>query len=203
MEKSSDKSSNSITLRDHVFDGIEEYDQKLPNWWLFTLYIMIVWFVIAWVAYYQLPLNAPTDHEKLESELAVIESKKQAELDKMMASLNDDSLMEMSKDPSNTSAGQAIFEAKCAACHGLDLSATMGGAKLPGVPLNDSEWLYGGHPLQIMYTVTNGSPDITKGMIAWKTQLSPSEIAQIVSYILSKQTAPPKPALKPRTETQS
>ena len=38
-----------------------------------------------------------------------------------------------------------------------------------------------------MKTVTNGSPDLSKGMIAWKDQLGPSEIAQVVSYILSKQ----------------
>lgn len=199
MQKSSD-TSDGITLREHVYDGIEEYDQKLPNWWLFTLYITMVWFVIAWVAYYQLPVNAPTDYEKLHKEIAQIESKKQAELEKMLASIDDDSLLEMSKDPNHTSAGQAIFESKCAACHGVDLTAKLGGVNLPGVPLNDSEWIYGGHPLQIMYTVTNGSPDITKGMIAWKAQLSPSEIAQVTSYILSKQTAPPKPALKPRTE---
>lgn len=186
MNKKSD--SDSIILREHVYDGIEEYDQKLPNWWLFTLYITIVWFVIAWVAYYQLPLGLPSDHEKIDSAIAAIEEKKQAELETMMAKINDESLQEMATDDSHVAAGEAIFMTKCVACHGTDLSATLNGVPLPGVPLNDAEWKYGAKPLEIMNIVTNGSPDLTKGMIPWKTQLSPAEIAQVVAFILSKQS---------------
>jgi len=176
-----------IVLRDHSYDGIQEYDQKLPNWWLFTLYIMIVAFVIYWVAYYQSPAHMQNDYQRLDARIANINDKKQKELETLLATLNDQSILDMSKDPANTEAGRAIFETKCVACHGIDLSATLGGIKLPGLPLNDKEWKYGGKPLEIMKTITNGSPDITKGMIAWNTQLSPSQIAQVVSYILSKQ----------------
>jgi cytochrome c oxidase cbb3-type subunit 3 len=181
----SDDTNHKIVIREHVFDGIEEYDQKLPNWWLFTFYIMIVYFIFAWVAYYQSPLHIRNDYEKLDNQLSAIEEKKNEELESMMATLNDDSLREMSLDATHVAAGKAIFDTKCVACHGADLSATMSGLKLPGVALNDSEWLYGGEPLKIMGTITNGSPDITKGMIAWKSQLGPAETAQVVAYILS------------------
>lgn len=178
---------NEVTIREHVYDGIQEYDQKLPNWWLFTLYITMVWFVIAWFIYYQTPIRTLTDHERVDQHIAVIEGKKKAELEKMLASLSNESLKEMSADATHTAAGKAIFETKCAACHGINLDAKLNGVTLPGLPLNDTEWKYGGKPLEIMKTVTEGSPDVTKGMIAWKTQLSPSEIAQVVSYVLSKQ----------------
>lgn len=179
--------SDEIILREHTYDGIEEYDQKLPNWWLFTLYITIVWFIFAWVAYYQLPLDLLSDHQKLDLKIAAIEEKKQAELETMMASLTNESLVEMSTDESHVSAGEGIFQTKCMACHGADLTATLGGIQLPGVSLVDAEWKYGDKPLDMMNIVTNGSPDVTKGMIAWNTQLSPSEIAQVVAYIVSKQ----------------
>ena len=114
----------------------------------------------------------------------------------MMASLNDDSIMEMSKDQSHVEAGKVIFTTRCVLCHGTDLSGTNpDGVKLPGVPLNDVEWRYGGKPLEIMKTITNGppktkpdgTPNPQLGMVAWNNQISPAKIAQVVAYILSEQ----------------
>ena len=186
MNRSEDRNEDVI-LREHEFDGIREYDQKLPNWWLFTFYIAIVLFVFGWVTYYQLPLRIKTDHEYLTAKLDVISKKKEAELESILSSLTDDSLREMSRDATHAAVGKSIFETKCSPCHWIDLSAQLNGMALPGVPLNDAEWKYGGRPLEIMSLITNGSPDPTKGMIAWKDQLGPSEIAQVVSYIISKQ----------------
>jgi len=181
------KSDNKVTIRDHVFDGIQEYDQKLPNWWLFTLYITIVWFVIAWFIYYQTPVRTLTDQERIEAKVAVIEEKKKAELESMLASLSDEALREMSADATHVGAGKAIYETKCLPCHAPNLGGISNGPPYVGAALNDTEWKYGAKPLEIMKVVTDGSPDITKGMIAWKTQLSAAEIAQVVAYILSKQ----------------
>lgn len=173
-----------VTLRDHVYDGIEEFDQKLPNWWLFTLYIMIVWFVIYWVLYYQFGWFQ-SDEERLNAKVAVIEAERDRLLNEQIASLNDKSLWEMSRDPARIDGGRQIFMAKCVPCHGPDLSGFLTGVKLPGLPLNDKEWKHGGDPMNVFNIVTNGSPQIETGMIPWKTQMSAADIVKVVAFIMS------------------
>ena len=62
----------------HVYDDIEEEDNRLPNWWLFTFYIMIVFFAIFWLAYYQFDLFR-SDTERIDSVMAEIEDAKNNE----------------------------------------------------------------------------------------------------------------------------
>lgn len=166
-------------LREHVYDGIQEYDQKLPNWWLFTWYITMVWFVIGWLAYYQLGVGQ-TDQEIVDAQMAKIEAVRAEE----MGSLDDAKLWAMSKDNAVVEAGKATFMATCVACHAADLSATLAGAKLPGLPLNDKEWKHGGLPTQVMQIVRKGAPDITKGMPPWES-LGTQKIAEVVAFIMS------------------
>lgn len=186
MNSSDTSSSNEPILRDHTYDGIQEYDQKLPNWWLFTWYITMVWFVIAWLAYYQLGLGK-SDDARVDDQLAKIEALRAAELEL----IDDAKLWEMSRDPSVVAAGKATYMATCVACHAADLSAHLAGAKLPGQPLNDSEWKHGGNPTQLLTIVRKGAPDITKGMAAWES-LGINRVVEVVAFILShhKEGAP-------------
>ena len=177
----SDKSNatNEPMLRDHVYDGIQEYDQKLPNWWLFTWYITMVWFVVAWLAYYQLGYGK-TDQQQVDEQLAKIADLRAKELE----ALDDTKLWAMSRDTKAVEAGKATFMATCVACHAADLSAHLAGAKLPGLPLNDQEWKHGGNPTQIMQIIRKGAPDITKGMAPWES-LGIQKITEVVAFILS------------------
>jgi cytochrome c oxidase cbb3-type subunit 3 len=168
-------------LRDHVYDGIQEYDQKLPNWWLFSWYITMVWFVIAWFMYYQLGVGE-SDIQKVDRALAHVEKVRLQEL----AAVNDDKLWAMSQDPRIVAAGAATYSTACVACHAPDLSAQIAGARLPGLPLNDSEWKHGGHPLQVLTVVRKGSPDVTKGMPPWEPQLGLQRVIEVVAFVLSK-----------------
>lgn len=172
--------SGEPKLRDHVYDGIQEYDQKLPNWWLFTWYITMVWFVVWWLSYYQFGVGR-TDHEEMELAAAFI---KQSQ-DKALAGISDERLWAMSRDPQVVAAGKATFMTTCVACHAPDLSAMLAGNKLPGLPLNDKEWKHGGTPTQMLTIVRKGAPDVSKGMPPWEPVLGTSRVVETVAFILS------------------
>jgi cytochrome c oxidase cbb3-type subunit 3 len=173
-----------VTLRDHVYDGIHEYDQQLPNWWLFTLYIFIVWFVVYWFLYYQVGAFQ-TDEQRIDAALAIITEAKDAQITAILADLDEEAFWQMSQDPAVVDAGRAHYNQYCVVCHAPDLSAKLNGAPLPGVPLNDMEWKYCRNPIDIFNIVTKGSPDVTKGMIAWDATLGPKKIVETAAFILS------------------
>ncbi|MEO8617253.1 MAG: cbb3-type cytochrome c oxidase N-terminal domain-containing protein [Luteolibacter sp.] len=189
------KEKGEVILREHEFDGIQEYDQKLPNWWLFTFYGAIVFFVGYWGLYYH--TNAlKSDRQVITEAIATVQKAKNAELEKTLSSLTDAKLVhQWATDPSITSAGEATFLTNCSACHAADLSATMvvGGNKipLPGLPLTDGVWKFGGKPMQIFKLINAGSPPESTGnngakMQAWGQTLTPKQIAELVSFIISK-----------------
>lgn len=172
-----------VVLRDHEYDGIQEYDQKLPNWWLATLHVAIAFFLGYWVSYYQFGIGRD-DFERIDAKLAVIDAKKAEELAKMMGTLNDDALWKMSQNQTFVSAGEATFKGTCMACHGDKLQGGI------GLPLADAEWKYGGKPMEVLNIVTNGSPDKTKGMIAWAPTLGTKRVVEVVAYVMSHHTPP-------------
>lgn len=179
-------------LRPHTFDGIQEYDQHLPNWWLWTLYIAIIWTFISWIWEFNLsrPLNmATTDFQRVDKDVAAVKKQQADNLQKVLNSLDDKRFWDMTRDTEAVARGKVTYETICSACHGTDLTATMpGGVKLPGLPLHDKEWKYGAKPMDVFKIVTKGSPDTTKGMIAWEPQFGGVKCAEVVAYILSKHT---------------
>jgi len=176
-------------LRPHVYDGIREYDQRLPNWWLFTLYIMMAFTLVYWVVGYQFDAFVD-DGPWASAEVAALRVPKGSRMALLTTSGADAELWRWSRDPGKIESGRQAYELTCAACHAKDLSAKMAGVPLPGLPLNDAEWKYGGKPSEVLQIILKGSPDVTKGMVAWENVLGPSKCADVTAFVMSHHEPP-------------
>lgn len=175
---------NEVVLREHEFDGIQEFDQKLPNWWLFSFYGAIVFYIGYWFLYYSTDL-LKTEAEGIDAKMAVIEAAKKKELEAMMDQLDDSVLIKWSQEASITKEGKEIYKQFCIACHGADLKGGIGRS------LMDAEWAQGGKPMDILNIVLDGSsPDSTgyngQKMAPWKDALGPEKSAKVTAYIIAE-----------------
>jgi cytochrome c oxidase cbb3-type subunit 3 len=171
-------------ILDHNYDGIKELDNNLPPWWVYSFYISIIFAVIYLMRYHV--FDGDTQIDELETELAeakiAIEEYKKTAKD-----LVDFNTVELLTEASDLSAGKKIFETNCVACHMAD-----GGGGI-GPNLTDEHWILGGGIKNVFKTVSDGGRD-GKGMISWRQQLKPAEMAQVSSYLLTFQgTTPANP----------
>ncbi len=174
-------------ILDHNYDGIRELDNKLPPWWVYLFYASIV-FAVVYLARFHV-FNDYTQDEEYAQEVATAQLEIE-EYKKTAKGLVDANTVELLTDASDLNAGKTIFESNCVACHMAD-----GGGGI-GPNLTDQNWILGGGIKNVFHTISEGGRD-GKGMIAWKQNLKPVEIAQVASYLLSFQgttAAKPKAA---------
>ncbi|WP_339656578.1 cbb3-type cytochrome c oxidase N-terminal domain-containing protein [uncultured Maribacter sp.] len=162
-------------ILDHNYDGIRELDNKLPPWWVYLFYASIVFAVVYLVRFHI--YNDYTQDEEYAQEVATAQLEIE-EYKKTAKGLVDANTVELLTDASDLNAGKTIFESNCVACHMAD-----GGGGI-GPNLTDQNWILGGGIKNVFHTISEGGRD-GKGMIAWKQNLKPVEIAQVASYVLS------------------
>jgi cytochrome c oxidase cbb3-type subunit 3 len=161
-------------VRPHVYDGIQEYDNRLPNWWLWTFYAAVIFSVIYWFSWYNADVMK-TDAEQVEALMAQVEEARLAAI----GEVTNETLWQMSRNEGFVSAGASVYKDSCVACHGPDLTGGI------GVNLVDDEWLWGNQPISLYTVVKDGSPNKTAGMQAWMNELGPQKVSQVVAYVLS------------------
>ncbi|WP_242086740.1 cbb3-type cytochrome c oxidase N-terminal domain-containing protein [Aestuariivivens sediminis] len=171
-------------ILDHNYDGIKELDNSLPPWWLYGFYATIVFAAIYLLRFHV--FDGAGQFDELKTELAEARAAIE-EYKKTAKDLVDANTVEQLTEASDLSAGKAIFQTNCVACHMQD-----GGGGI-GPNLTDKYWILGGDIKSIFHTISEGGRS-GKGMIAWKQQLKPLEIAQVASYVLTFQgTTPANP----------
>lgn len=175
-------------LLDHNYDGIQELDNNLPPWWVYLFYATIV-FAGVYLVYYEI-LGGSNQIQEYEKEVAVAEvaiAKYKAENKDGI----DASTVELLEDPADLQAGEGIYMQNCVACHMAD-----GGGGI-GPNLTDEYWILGGGIKNVYHTISEGGRS-GKGMVPWKDQLKPDQIAQVASYVLSLQGKTPADPKEPQ-----
>lgn len=197
MAKQIKKEPGEVPTTGHSWDGIQEFDNPMPRWWVWTFYLTILFAIGYTIAYPAWPLltratpgllgystrgdvageinrfneaNAPVKARLDATELTAVPS--DAELNQYA-----------------TNAGAAVFKTWCAQCHG----AGAAGVQKLGYPnLLDDDWIWGGDLDSIHTTILHGVRNTTDADARYSEMpkfgvdglLERDQIDQVVNYVL-------------------
>jgi len=150
-------------------DGIQEYDNPLPDWWVGLFWITIIWSVAYLVHYHFIAHRSP--EAALAQELAVAE-----QLYSQTAAGGN--VAQFAVTAEAVAAGEQVYRANCVACHGANLQGGIGPSLL------DDEWIHGDAPEDIIRTITEGVQE--KGMLAWGPILGAATVNDVAAYVISR-----------------
>jgi cytochrome c oxidase cbb3-type subunit III len=196
--KKTQRRPGEVETTGHEWDGIEEFNNPLPRWWLWTFYATIIWSVGYMIFYPAWPLvssatqglwgREPAGDQRLavaeeiqrfsDANAAIRETLVAAELTAIPGDADLNSYAQ--------NAGAAVFRTWCAQCHGSGGA----GVQASGYPnLLDDDWLWGGDVEAIYLTVAHGIRNDTHPETRWSQMpafaelLSAEEIDQVVQYV--------------------
>ena len=176
---------------DHNYDGIKELDNHLPPWWTGLLYLTIIWGVI-YMLVYHVSFTLPLSTEEYETQMQEAEAAKRAYLASQPTATIDENALVYDANVEFIANGQTVFKSNnCQQCHRED-----GGGNAIGPNLTDDYWIHGGSIKEIFTTVKNGV--VEKGMPAWGKVMSPTDVRDVVFYVMSLQGSNPANAKAPQ-----
>jgi cytochrome c oxidase cbb3-type subunit 3 len=190
----SQKEKDEVETTGHSWDGIEEYNNPLPRWWLWTFYLCIIWAIGYSIAYPAWPmvkgatagLLGYSTRAEVADEIKTFEEMNAAVDAEMAAASVADILPNTPLGDYATNAGAAVFRANCSQCHG---SGAAGNVGYPN--LLDNDWLWGGSVDEIAYSIQHGIRNETDDArysemprFGADEILEPEQIDQVVEFVL-------------------
>jgi cytochrome c oxidase cbb3-type subunit 3 len=192
------KEPRQVETTGHVWDGIEELNNPMPRWWVWTFYATIVWGIGYSVAYPAWPLITAATPGLLgastRADVAVEIARVDAANAEIKASLVAADLNSIGADPALAAyaerAGAAVFRTNCTTCHGSGAAGFEG----KGYPnLLDDDWLWGGTMEDIHLTITHGIRNTTDADARYSEMpkfgvdgiLEEPQIAEVAEHVLA------------------
>lgn len=192
----------SVQTTGHAWDGdIQEFNNPLPNWWVWSFYATVVFAIIYWILFPAWPFGkdytkgimndiqyTTKDGRQVSTHWntrALLMKELQQAREKQagyLAQLNKASFEDIASDQDKSnfaySMAKVLFADNCAACH------QTGGAGVVGSYPNlaDDDWLYGGSFNDITHSITHGRNGF---MPAFATSLSAQQLDDAAEYVLS------------------
>jgi cytochrome c oxidase cbb3-type subunit 3 len=179
MEKIMAKVEDRIL--EHNYDGIREYDNPLPGWWVYLFIITVVWGIVYYLFFHVAFLGQNQQQEYL-TEFKQTGNQAELAAQKMKQMWANIAYIQLN-EPNDVESGKTIFQKNCISCHGANGEGGI------GPNLTDKFWIHGGGIQNVMTTIINGVPE--KGMITWKPLLKPEEVQKVASFVLSLQGTNP------------
>jgi cytochrome c oxidase cbb3-type subunit 3 len=167
-----------VELTGHTWDGdLAEYNNPLPQWWMWLFWITIGFALVYLVLYPGLGglpgVLGWTSDSAYQKEAAEMDARTKPLYDKYLAM----DLKAVAADPQARAMGERLFLNYCAQCHGSDARGSRG---FPN--LTDHDWLYGGDPEVIRESITNGRMGV---MPPLGPTLGDEKVKDVVAYVRS------------------
>ena len=161
------KETNRLLGHADEADGIEEYDNPLPDWWLGLFWLCALW-AVAYAVHYHF-IGDRSQESEFHAEMAAAA---------IRWPVQDAADVSFAMTPEAIQGGEGVYTTYCFVCHGTQLEGGIGQSFL------DEEWVHGSTPEDVVRTITEGVPE--KGMAPWGSILSAEQINQAAAYILAK-----------------
>jgi cytochrome c oxidase cbb3-type subunit 3 len=161
----------------HEWDGLREYNNPMPRWWLGLFYLTIMFALVYLLLYPGLGnfkgLLGWTQIGAYEAEVKQVEE----DVAPLFAKYAATPIPDLARDPAAMATGRRLFLNNCSVCHGADGHGSRGFPNLA-----DSIWHWGGSPEQIEQTITQGRQ---AAMPPWGPVLGEDGVKAVATYVRS------------------
>jgi cytochrome c oxidase cbb3-type subunit 3 len=188
----------------HVWDGLEELNNPLPKWWLYTWLACIAVGMVQFLLLPSIPgitgywhgLLGYSSRANVDRDIRALVAQRAATMDKIAALPIGDVVRDQGLLQAANTSGRITFANNCQPCHGA------GGAGLPGYPaLAVGAWIWGGKLAEIEKTlihgIRSGDPDArVSAMPRFGADglLTAAEIEAVADYVMTFYGTPTKAA---------
>ena len=161
-------------LREHEYDGIQEYDNPTPGWWnliFLGTFLFALWYILYNHAS-TISLSVAQGYETDVSD----------DLKKRFSTIGDlesdePTLLKFMANEEWKLVGASVFKAQCVSCHGANAAGQI------GPNLTDDYYKNVQQLADIPKVIAGGAA--AGAMPAWKTRLHPNEIVLVAAYVAS------------------